>query len=181
MVIRNEKKKNGFTLMEMVIVIAVIAVLASVLIPSFGGIVANAKLAQAKQESINCYTSFYSATIERIENGDEKYLYQNTVIRVKRGGYMYYFVIRDITLDLQYFDKAPVEYDAKGVETSQLEVGNTLNFEVFPNEVYDLYPYTKLNSFDELKQVPPGAYGGSNCTIFITQDLQSTADIDVKE
>ena len=46
---RNNKK--GFTIVELVIVIAVIAILAGVLIPTFGGIVDKAKENAALQEA----------------------------------------------------------------------------------------------------------------------------------
>lgn len=45
--------KRGFTIVELVIVIAVIAVLAGVLIPTFGSVVENAKYSSALQEATN--------------------------------------------------------------------------------------------------------------------------------
>ena len=48
---RNNKK--GFTIVELVIVIAVIAILAGVLIPTFSGIVKNAKEENACKENCN--------------------------------------------------------------------------------------------------------------------------------
>lgn len=48
---RNNKK--GFTIVELVIVIAVIAILAGVLIPTFAGIVAKANASKALQEAQN--------------------------------------------------------------------------------------------------------------------------------
>ena len=49
-------KKRGFTIVELVIVIAVIAILASVLIPTFTGVVANAKAAAELESARNAYT-----------------------------------------------------------------------------------------------------------------------------
>lgn len=43
-----KRKKKGFTLVELVIVIAVIAVLSAVLIPVFGNVINNAKVSKAK-------------------------------------------------------------------------------------------------------------------------------------
>ena len=54
---RNSKK--GFTLVELVIVIAVIAILASVLIPTFGGIIDKANKSAAEQEAANMYKQLY--------------------------------------------------------------------------------------------------------------------------
>ena len=41
--------KKGFTIVELVIVIAVIAILAGVMIPTFGGVIENANKTTAKQ------------------------------------------------------------------------------------------------------------------------------------
>ena len=48
--------KKGFTIVELVIVIAVIAILAAVLIPTFSGVVAKATESKVKQAARNCYT-----------------------------------------------------------------------------------------------------------------------------
>ena len=51
-------KKRGFTIVELVIVIAVIAILASVLIPTFANVVANAKKSAALQNARNAWTAY---------------------------------------------------------------------------------------------------------------------------
>ena len=50
--------KKGFTIVELVIVIAVIAILAAVLIPTFAGIVANANESAALQEVNAAYKTY---------------------------------------------------------------------------------------------------------------------------
>ena len=55
---RNNKK--GFTIVELVIVIAVIAILSTVLIPTFGGITAKANKSAAEQMARNGYTENYA-------------------------------------------------------------------------------------------------------------------------
>ena len=59
------KKMNrkGFTIVELVIVIAVIAILAGVLIPTFSGIVEKAQKSAALQEARNAYTEMYADDI----------------------------------------------------------------------------------------------------------------------
>lgn len=52
--------RKAFTIVELVIVIAVIAVLAAVLIPTFGNVIEKAKDASAMQEARNAYTEYVS-------------------------------------------------------------------------------------------------------------------------
>ena len=51
-------KKKGFTIVELVIVIAVIAILAAVLIPTFTNVVEKAKKSAALQEAKNILTQY---------------------------------------------------------------------------------------------------------------------------
>lgn len=55
-----KKLKKGFTLVELVIVIAVIAILSAVLIPTFGNVISNANEAAAKSEVSNAITQYTS-------------------------------------------------------------------------------------------------------------------------
>ena len=55
---RNNKK--GFTIVELVIVIAVIAILSAVLIPTFGGITDKANKSAAEQAARNGHTKYYA-------------------------------------------------------------------------------------------------------------------------
>lgn len=50
-----KSNKKGFTIVELVIVIAVIAILSAVLIPTFGSIVDKANESAALQEASNAY------------------------------------------------------------------------------------------------------------------------------
>ena len=59
---RNNKK--GFTIVELVIVIAVIAILSAVLIPTFGGVINDANDVAGKQEARNGYLAKYAEDIK---------------------------------------------------------------------------------------------------------------------
>lgn len=58
--INAKKAKKGFTIVELVIVIAVIAILAAVLIPTFTTVVKNAKENAALSDARTAYTEFLS-------------------------------------------------------------------------------------------------------------------------
>ena len=55
--------KKGFTIVELVIVIAVIAILAAVLIPTFTSVTEKAKESAALQEARNAYTNTISEAL----------------------------------------------------------------------------------------------------------------------
>ena len=63
---KNLNKKKGFTIVELVIVIAVIAILAAVLIPTFSNVANKAKDSAAVQNARNAYM----ALLEASEEGD---------------------------------------------------------------------------------------------------------------
>ena len=52
--------KKGFTIVELVIVIAVIAVLSAILIPTFSGVISNAKDTAAVSGANNAHTQYLS-------------------------------------------------------------------------------------------------------------------------
>ena len=74
--------KKGFTIVELVIVIAVIAILAAVMIPTFSGIVDRAKNSAALQEVKNAYTATVADELGTPETADF-FANLNTSIDVK--------------------------------------------------------------------------------------------------
>lgn len=62
-------KKRGFTIVELVVVIAVIAILASVLIPTFSGVVTKAKESAALQDARNAWTAYLVDHYDEISTG----------------------------------------------------------------------------------------------------------------
>ena len=67
-----KKNKKGFTLVELVIVIAVIAILAAVLLPTFATVIENAKVSSATQKAQNALKDFFTrvATISTTDQVD---------------------------------------------------------------------------------------------------------------
>ena len=60
-----KNNRKGFTIVELVIVIAVIAILATVLVPTFGNVIEKANKSAALQEARNEFTEYmidYAAT-----------------------------------------------------------------------------------------------------------------------
>jgi prepilin-type N-terminal cleavage/methylation domain-containing protein len=71
--IMKKMNKKGFTIVELVIVIAVIAILAAVMIPTFGGIIKKANKSSAEQTANALWKEAYAAdladgTIDGLDN-----------------------------------------------------------------------------------------------------------------
>ena len=66
---KQTNKKKGFTIVELVIVIAVIGILSAVLIPTFSGLINKANKTALQEGLTNAYTS-YAADWEYSANGD---------------------------------------------------------------------------------------------------------------
>lgn len=58
-----KNNRKGFTIVELVIVIAVIAILAGVLIPTFSGVIKKSQASAAQQEAINAYKEAYALAL----------------------------------------------------------------------------------------------------------------------
>lgn len=67
-----KNNRKGFTIVELVIVIAVIAILAGVLIPTFAGIVAKANKSAAEQEAANAYKEDLAMLNAQVDKDYEK-------------------------------------------------------------------------------------------------------------
>ena len=87
-----KKMKKGFTIVELVIVIGVIAILSAILIPTFVNLTTKANSARAKQEVADAYTSYILDAADGVvgdaeEAGDHAALatYQQAQVWVVRG------------------------------------------------------------------------------------------------
>lgn len=77
-----KNNKKGFTIVELVIVIAVIAILAAVLIPTFSGVVAKANESKALQEVKNAYTATLAEDLSTSDTDDDVVYGSETAIVV---------------------------------------------------------------------------------------------------
>ena len=78
--------KKGFMIVELSIVIAVVAILSAVLIPTFSSIVNKAKDSSAVQEAKNAYTQYISDPANAENNGDFIYEYsEKRVVAINDG------------------------------------------------------------------------------------------------
>ena len=83
-----KNNKKGFTIVELVIVIAVIAILAGVLIPTFSGVVEKANESKADQAAKNAYTDWlveYDFTTENLAEENGYFLYGGEYYPVTNG------------------------------------------------------------------------------------------------
>ena len=83
---KNLKNKKGFTIVELVIVIAVIAILAAVLIPTFSSVIDKANESKALQQVTNAYKE---AIAEALSDGVVPTTGESEV--VVKGGYTFTF------------------------------------------------------------------------------------------
>ena len=77
--------KKGFTIVELVIVIAVIAILAAVLIPTFSSVVEKANESKAMQEAKNTYEAWLADNID-----DKDFNVDNVNICITSGNYKFH-------------------------------------------------------------------------------------------
>jgi type IV pilus assembly protein PilA len=110
--------KKGFTLVELVIVIAVIAILAAVLLPTFSGIIARAKLNSATQRATSARDEFHStyfASMADIE-GTKIYVVKNNAIATGNFELVYGFEVTDENGTLETIaTTATIAHDAEHV------------------------------------------------------------------
>ena len=68
-----KNNRKGFTIVELVIVIAVIGILAGVMIPTISGVIADAKQAALEAEAKNIYTQYLANNAETLVDGATYY------------------------------------------------------------------------------------------------------------
>lgn len=131
---KNNKKK-GFTIVELVIVIAVIAILAAVLIPTFSNVVTKANKSAALQEARNAMTNDLVEAEADYENMNDNAdaTKQYYVVSVKTGSSV-----------KGYYTKSESTYTA--CEESAVATGSTTYYAAFAgtyNDTAKTYTYNE--------------------------------------
>lgn len=101
-------KSCGFTIIELVIVIAVIAILSAVLIPTFGGVMESAQNSTRDTKAKNAYTDYI--TYHPID--DNSYL----IIEIRQSGATYYYSVTDGQIDLDHESKVLSAIHGEGIK-----------------------------------------------------------------
>ena len=118
---RNNKK--GFTIVELVIVVAVIAILAGVLIPTFVGVVAEAQNAAAVSEAKTAYQQYiYAHTEDATMADDFVFVYGEDKVVVIQNGKILDDVHASEDLALATFEDATHEATATATEIDGLKI-----------------------------------------------------------
>ena len=141
--------KKGFTIVELVIVIAVIAILAAVLIPTFAAVVEKANRSAAMQNARNAVS-----TMEMVEDGQ----IPEGTFYIKSGDY--YFTLKDRQLDTDSITKEKPAEDLGG----RLYAGNK-DFDKV--EVYKEGAYTFTLRTTDADSSYKGANGNA-CSISVS-------------
>lgn len=145
-----KKLKKAFTITELVIVIAVIAILAAVLIPTFSNVIENANQSAAMQTCRTALTNYLS-TVQADDDPDNDDV---TGIVFTSGGYAYVYVSSQLHLideldnlasytvagtdgsyNLTAKGDAGSHFDVEGVPSSSLTTGITFETTVDSREI----------------------------------------------
>ena len=83
-----KSKKKGFTIVELVIVISVIAIISSILIPTFSGVVSESKDAAAVADAKAAYEQYIAEAVMNGEEAEMNFIYkysEGIFILIKNG------------------------------------------------------------------------------------------------
>ena len=158
----NKKTKKGFTITELVIVIAVIAILAAVLIPTFSNVIKNANESVALQEARSEWDNFAPEIATETEKGDYLIKYE------KDEKTTYYFLVNDGQLDTTAIAKDKVTITA-GTDNKVSIVLKTTSPETTYGESKDVqyvYGYEYASKETTGTGATPTTVKTSHCTIY---------------
>ena len=120
--------KKGFTIVELSIVIAVVAILSAVMIPTFASIINKSKNSVALQEAKNAYTEYLGAEFDYETNED----YAGVTLYFKASNDRY-VIIKNGVVDKKAYEneaeflKAVKGDDAENFEVTEIENSSFVN------------------------------------------------------
>lgn len=147
---RNTNKRQGFTIVELVIVIAVIAILAGVLIPTFSNVIQKAKDSRDQQDALNIYKEQVLALKADNEledtnnNGKEEVL---VVLRENQTDVKYFLFVDGKCMESTADAPCDIIVTEEGVSQGNNQGGNQ---EPDSPAVEKTYTLTKVTSVEEL-------------------------------
>lgn len=116
-------KRRGFTIVELVIVVAVIAVLAAVLIPTFSGIIEKARESAAMQEALGAYTEYLID--HAAEGNDAEYIFyktENKVVVLHNGAAVNVYKTEQEALKGTFDNPETPEDESEGISLGTVEI-----------------------------------------------------------
>ena len=132
--------KKGFTIVELSIAIAVIAILSAVLIPTFSGIVKKAKDSAALQEAKNTYTEYLTG--ENFNYAEEDKATLNMVFEASNGKFV--IVKAGEVQETIYETEAKAKTALGCVEDTDTETeGNQSNYTSEEKGGFDVYTFAE--------------------------------------
>lgn len=147
---RNTNKRQGFTIVELVIVIAVIAILAGVLIPTFSNVIQKAKDSRDQQDALNIYKEQVlalkadNALEDTNKNGKEEVL---VVLRENQTDVKYFLFVDGKCIESTADASCDIIVTEEGVSQGNNQGGNQ---EPDSPAVEKTYTLTKVTSVEEL-------------------------------
>lgn len=167
---KNSNKK-GFTIVELVIVVAVIAILAAVMIPTFSGIIAKANLSADQQavRQMNTALAMYAA-----ENGAPK-----DVIEVKKALDAHFVNVDGGLVPVTqgyafYWDSAKNEIVLVGTGDEVKDGWSILTFNEYGEKV-------TADSSDAIKEAFTKANNGTPVNVKLTADVNCTEALNLND
>ena len=119
-------KKSGFSMVELIIVIAVIAILAGILIPVFTNIIDNANQSEAIQNARNAYSNY---AIDHVQEDAEQSGGMRDLIYIQQADRV--VIIQQGSTKDEVYDSTEEAVAALGYDLSNYQLVATENAKLF--------------------------------------------------
>ena len=143
-----KQTKKGFTLVELVIVIAVIAILSAILIPTFGNVIKEANETAAYDSAKTAYQNFLVENGKNIDYADSAAYILVLENEVANDGEIsatkYIFEVKDATLTKQTFSFSDLKTNMTAAAGDNVVVKGTVAEERTPGQAYKIAAKTYI-------------------------------------